>query len=70
MAKFYVNTNEGRKYIKEIDYAQGTLTFTSDPSEAYTDRDGYYASPTKDMISRGFREAYPEVENLHYTSSY
>ena len=41
MAKYYIDTNEGRKYIKEIDYAQGKLTFTNNTTEAYKDRDGY-----------------------------
>lgn len=70
MAKYYIETNDGRKYIKEIDFAKGKLTFTKDETEAYKDRDGYYACPTRDLIARGFKEEYPEVVNLQYTSAW
>jgi len=70
MAIYYVETNEGRKYIKEIDYAQEKLTFTNDEAEAYKGRDGYYANATRDMIRRGFKDDYPEVENLECEAPY
>ena len=70
MAKYYIDTNEGRKYIKEIDYAQGKLTFTNNTTEAYKDRDGYYANATRDLIRRGFSDDYPEIENLQCDAQY
>ena len=70
MAKYYIETDEGRKYIKEIDYAQGKLTFTNDAAYAYRGRDGYYANATRDMIRRGFSDDYPEIENLLCDASY
>ena len=70
MAKYYIDTNEGRKYIKEIDYAQGKLTFTNNTTEAYKDRDGYYANATRDLIRRGFSDYYPEIENLQCEAQY
>jgi hypothetical protein len=70
MAKYYINTNEGRKYIKEIDYANGILTFTNYEDEAYRGRDGYYAEATRDLLRRGFKEEYPEVNNLEYMDDY
>ena len=70
MAKYYIDTNEGRKYIKEIDYAQGKLTFTDNTTEAYKDRDGYYANATRDLIRRGFSDDYPEIENLQCEAQY
>ena len=71
MAKYFVSTNDGkRKYIKTIDLAKGTLTFTENSAEAYVGRDGYYATPFKEQIQRGFAEDYPEVANLHVTQDY
>ena len=70
MVKYYIETNEGRKYIKEIDYAQGKLTFTNDAAYAYRGRDGYYADATRDMIRRGFSDDYPEIENLQCDAPY
>lgn len=70
MAKYYIETNEGRKYIKEIDYAQGKLTFTDNTDDAYRGRDGYYANATRDMIRRGFSDDYPEIENLQCEAPY
>ena len=70
MAKYYIDTNEGRKYIKESDYAQGKLTFTNNTTEAYKDRDGYYANATRDLIRRGFSDDYPEIENLQCEAQY
>ena len=65
-----VEPNEDPKYIKEIDYAQGKLTFTNNEEEAYRGRDGFYANATRDMIRRGFKDDYPEVENLECNAAY
>jgi hypothetical protein len=70
MAKYYVQTDNGRKYIKEIDYANSKLTFTDDSDKAYRGRDGFYADATREMIARGFSEEYPEVAELKCTSSW
>ncbi len=70
MAKYYIETNEGRKYIKEIDYAQGKLTFTNNINDAYIGRNGFYANATRDMIRRGFSDDYPEIANLQCDAPY
>ena len=70
MAKYYVNPDNGRKYIKEVDYAQGKLTFTTNENEAYIGRDGFYANATRDMLRRGFSDEYPEIENLQCEAPY
>ena len=70
MAKYYINTNDGRKYIKEVDYAQGKLTFTTDKEEAYRGRDGFYANATRDMLRYGFKDEYPEVAELQCEAPY
>ena len=64
MAKYYVETSNGRKYIKEIDYANGKLTFTANENNAYIGRDGFYANATRDMLRHGFKDEYPEVAEL------
>lgn len=70
MTLYYINTQNGREYIKEIDYAQGKLSFTKNIDEAYKDRDGYYADATRDLIRRGFKDDYPQVENLQKEYKY
>lgn len=66
MARYYYKNNEGeRVYIKTIDTANGKLTFTKKPSEAYSGRDGYYASPLRDSLKFGFIDDYPQLENLY-----
>ena len=70
MAIYYINTNDGHKYIKEVDYAQGKLTFTTDREEAYKGRDGFYANATRDMLRYGFKDEYPEVAELQCEAQY
>ena len=70
MVKLYIKKDGNRLYIKDIDYANTKLTFTDDKGKATTFRDGYYVKPTIDMIKRGFKEDYPEVETLEYTCDY
>ena len=70
MAKYYIETNDGRKWIKEVDYANGKLTFTTNEDDAYRGRDGFYANATRDMIRRGFSDEYPEIENLQCEAPY
>lgn len=71
MARYYINKTDGeRKWIKEIDYANGKLTFTNNREEAYCGRDGFYANATRDMLRHGFKDEYPEVANLECVASY
>ena len=71
MAKYYFNKEDGsRVYIKEIDFAEGKLTFTDKEEEAYKGRDGYYANATRDLIRRNFGENYPEVSNVSCEAPY
>ena len=70
MAKYYYDDeNNGRIYIKDIDFAEGTLTFTSNKNEAYKGRGGYYADATRDMIRRNFKKDYPQVANVNCDDS-
>lgn len=69
-AIFYYKDNGKNVYIKEIDFAKGTLTFTNNKSEARKDRDGYYAKATRDLIRRNFGEDYPQVQNLEVIADY
>ena len=65
MAKYYYRDSDGNKvYIKTIDTKNTKLTFTTERSEAYNGRDGYYARPLKDSLVFGFSEAYPQVKGL------
>lgn len=70
MAKYYIQENGKRKFIKDIDFAQEKLTFTEDEGDAYRGRDGYYAIPTRDLIRRNFVDEYPEVAELECTAEY
>lgn len=71
MAKYFYNKKDGtRVYIKEIDYAEGKLTFTEDVNEAYIGRSGYYANATRDFIRRNFGEEYPEVSTVLCDADY
>ena len=69
MAKYYFKENGSRVYIKTIDFAKGELTFTENESEAYNGRDGYYATPLRDQIRRGFVDDYPQVAKLECNNS-
>jgi len=68
MAKYYVVANGKKKFIKSINYSEGTLEFTDSASNAMEERGGYYATPTRDFISRMFKEDYPEVADLRVYS--
>ena len=70
MAKYYIKKNGKTLYVKNIDYANGKLEFTTDVGEAYKGRDGFYANATKDFLRRGFSEEYPEVADLKCTDTY
>lgn len=69
-AIYYYKDNQGKHYIKDINFAEGTLTFTKDSEKAYKGRDGYYANATKDLIKRNFGEDYPEVAYIECDASY
>jgi len=67
MAKFYYDKGGRNVYIKDIDFAQTKLTFTTNYEKAYVGRDGYYAAPLCEQIRRLFADDYPEVKGLQYT---
>lgn len=70
-AKYYYNNENNEKvFIKNINFAEGKLEFTTNESEAYRGRDGYYAEPLKDQLINGFSEEYPEVKNLYLNYTY
>lgn len=64
MTRFQVTRNGRKEFIKNIDYANETLAFTTNPSEAYQRSTGYYATAEKDFISHHFAQAYPEVKKI------
>ena len=68
MAKYYFYKEGKKTYIKDVDFANGTLTFTEDPHQAFVERDGYYAKPMKDQLKRGFKSDYPQLNDLHLES--
>lgn len=70
MVRYYIQTEKGKEFITNIDYSQGTLEFTLDGDKAYKDRDGYYATPTKEFIIHNFAEKYPQVKALCCEGAY
>lgn len=65
MGRFYIEgANSCRTYIKDVDYAEGELTFTEDINEAYNREGAYYTRAERDGIVYHFSEKYPQVKNL------
>ena len=69
MAKYYFYDKGKKTYLKDVDFANGTLTFTENENEAFVERDGYYAKPMKDQLKRGFKDDYPQLKDLRLESN-
>lgn len=70
MAKYFYEKEGKKVFIKEIDFAEATLTFTENEGEAYEGRDGYYANATRDLIRRNFGKLYPQVKEVQCIAPY
>lgn len=66
MGKFYFEKNNKRIFIKDVDYAEGELTFTENEREAYRRSGDYYTRAERDGIIYHFSEKYPEIKSLKY----
>lgn len=71
MAYFKITEpNKPSKWIKEVDGANGTLTFQTTRDGAYCEDEGFFADSEFDYIKHHFTEKYPELEYMHIDSSW
>lgn len=71
MAIFKIDDpNKGRKYIKSVDEANGTLEFQKGASGAYYRSDGIIADSTFQYLQFHFMEKYPELKYMTKESSW
>lgn len=66
MAYFRIKEpNQPTKYIKEVDNANGILTFTTSKYDgAYSRSGGIIANSERDRLKFLFKKQYPELEYL------
>lgn len=66
MAYFIIKEpNQPTKYIKEVDNANGILTFTTSKYDgAYSRSSGIIANSERDRLKFLFKKQYPELEYL------
>lgn len=71
MAYFKITEpNKPSKWIKEVDGANGTLTFQTTREGAHCEDEGFFADSEFDYIKHHFTEKYPELEYMHIDSSW
>jgi hypothetical protein len=71
MAYFKITEpNKPTKWIKEVDGANGTITFQNEREGAYYEDEGFFADSEFDYIKHHFTEKYPELEYMHIDSSW
>lgn len=71
MAYFKVSEpNQPTKYVKEVDNANGTLTFTTSRNDAYSRSSGIIANSERDRLEFLFKKDYPELKYLKVDESY
>jgi len=71
MAYFKVSEpNQPTKYIKEVDNANGTLTFTASKNDAYSRNSGIIANSERDRLEFLFKKEYPELKYLKVDEGY
>ena len=71
MAYFKITEpNKPSKWIKEVDGANGTLTFQDEREGAHCEDEGFFADSEFDYIKHHFTEKYPELEYMHIDSSW
>ena len=63
--------NEKVKYIKDVDAANETITFTEKQSEVnYSMEEGFFADSEFDYLMFHFKKNYPELEYMKKYSTY
>ena len=71
MAYFKISEpNQPEKWIKEVDGANGTLTFQTTREGAHCEDEGFFADSEFEYIKHHFTEKYPELEYMHIDSSW
>lgn len=71
MAYFKISEpNQPPKWIKEVDGANGTLTFQDSREGAHFEDEGFFADSEFEYIKHHFTEKYPELEYLSIDSSW
>jgi hypothetical protein len=72
MAIFRVGEKDGKElFVKEIDSANHTLSFTENRHEAMKKDDGFYADAERDFLKFHFSEQYPnEIGQLTVIREY
>lgn len=70
MPKAYYIEKRKRVYIKDVDYAKGTITFTNNEDDAMNFRGGYYGTHVVPFLQAHFEDAYPQVSELKLDSTW
>ena len=71
MAYFKISEpNQPPKWIKEVDGANGTLTFQDSREGAHFEDEGFFADSEKEYIEHHFMEKYPELKYMTIDSSW
>ena len=71
MAYFKITEpNKPSKWIKEVDGANGTLTFQTTREGAHCEDEGFFADSEFEYIKHHFIEAYPELEYMTIDSEW
>jgi len=71
MAYFKITEpNKPSKWIKEVDGANGTITFQDEREGAHYEDDGFFADSEFEYLKHHFTEKYPELEYMHIDSSW
>ena len=71
MAYFKISEpNQPIKWIKEVDGANGTLTFQTTKEGAHCEDEGFFADSELEYIKHHFIEAYPELQYMTIDSDW
>ena len=71
MAYFKISEpNQPTKWIKEVDGANGTITFQDSREGAHFEDEGFFADSEKEYIEHHFMEKYPELKYMTIDSSW
>ena len=71
MAYFKISEpNQPTKWIKEVDGANGTITFQNTKEGAYYQDEGFFADSELDYIKHHFTKDYPELEYMTIDSEW
>lgn len=71
MAYFKISEpNQPTKWIKEVDGANGTITFQNTKENAYYQDEGFFADSELDYLKHHFMKDYPELEYMTIDSEW